>query len=282
MSIYPLVEKILIVNAGYSLTNPKRNENTIPVQQVSKDISNLDVEGKIIEITNFSNDDLQKKIPLKTQMEVEIEKSDSIPWYDLRGRNLTFGNEIAIRKGATYIIKLDTDQAVYKNTINILAEKQLLPWQFAQWEFAGEVGKDAPNTLTSKDTNHSFNDVPFMYPPINNQVYYHGGGGPMLGGVERIKTKYFHSAHLREAVPIDSTMEEREDNFYGRYLYHSFVGSSTGDFTQEMIYNAKSAGKELAKRTKNITEFPSKLPPEITLLPRNRILEYLEMCKKRR
>lgn len=259
-SIYKLVDELIIVNGGYSISNPNPEVYNVPLKQVTRDIEHLDVDGKVIEVKNFSMQDLEHKAPLITQIEANkrtLAKTGDVliwtgNWFDLRGLNLTLANEIAVKRGADMILKIDSDQVCYKDVIGLKSEGRGLT--LYQYEFAPDLFH-----LAEPSPSSPFSDSVFTYEAKKGQ-WYAGGGAPVIYADREPNPKY-HCAHLRYANPPFLSDEEKFQHFRDRSIFHLFT-NEYGKFCEELFKRAENGAREGLKRK----GFPSNVsPPECTL-----------------
>lgn len=225
-SIYNVVDELIIVNGGYDMNSPSIDEHNVPLEQVSRDIEKLDVDSKIVEVKNYSIDDLTHKFVVTTQRRADSEGLEE--WFDVRGLNITLANEIAVKRGATDILKIDSDQVCYadvtaRNLDIVIGGKHPFKLRqesngciFHQTEFVGDCGEGLQNHLYLPKPSSAYNDSVFMY-HASLSDYYLGGGGPMIG--PRENTDKYHCAHLRHANPAWLSREEKLEHFYGRFWF---------------------------------------------------------------
>lgn len=271
-SIYSVCDLIVVVNGGFDLRDPCPDEWNIPLEKVSQDIAYLDIDEKIIEIKDFTFDDLEHKSMLMTQ--VKAAKKDmakvgetlvwSGDWYDMRGLGITLANETAVKKGANMILKIDSDQVCYRDVIGLRRETKGLILH--QTEFLGDVFH-----LAEPPPASPWNDSVFTY-PVKKGQYYGGGGAPAIF-VEREPTSKYHCAHLRYANPLFSTIRERFEHFKGRFIFHLFT-NEYGVFCEELFERAEKMARDLLKRVGKPAEVS---PPEVCL---EDPLRYIEKIKR--
>jgi len=258
-SIYPICDFVVVVNGGYDLKNPNKNEYNIPLEKVTKDIASLDIHGKIIEVKNFTIEDIEHKAPLMTQAEASKQgmvQTGAIlvwkgNWFDMRGLGLTLANETAVKEGASMILKIDSDQVCYKDIIELRTETQGLILH--QYEFLGDISH-----LSEPPPASPWNDSVFTYRAKHGQ-YYGGGGAPAIF-TERGPTSKYHCAHLRYANPLFSSEQERFEHFFGRLWFAYYTNE--GLWGEELKRRAEYGARELLKRIGKPSDIS---PPEICL-----------------
>jgi len=251
-SIYNIVDEIVVVNGGIDLKQKNPNpEELVPLEQVTKDIERLDIDNKIVEVRH-DEVEVEHKMLLTTQYEANLKKLAH--WYDLRGLNLTLANEVAVKRGAKFILKIDSDQVVYRDAMGLRNERKALI--LYQYEFAGPVGHPKINFLVDPLPDSPFNDSCFIYPARKDQ-FYGGGGAPALG-VVREPTDRYHCAHLRYAYPYWMQREEALKHFYERMWFVYYTNE--GLWGEELEEKARRAAEDLLRRKKKLT---SVKPPEV-------------------
>ncbi|GAH20690.1 unnamed protein product, partial [marine sediment metagenome] len=152
-------DEIVFVNGGYDLSDPREEEYNIPLEQLSRDVSRLDIEGKIVEITGFTMDDLKHRGVLATQKQHPEGR-----WYDMRGVGGTLANEVAVERGASRILKFDSDQVGYRSAMKVYEDKRSLTLK--QYEFRGDVFHlDVPGPSSP------WNDSVFTYSASERDYY---------------------------------------------------------------------------------------------------------------
>jgi len=258
-STYVIGDFIVVVNAGFDLRNPSLEVTDVPLKEVSRDIEQLDLERKIIEVTDISR--LKRKLPLMSQKvanELKIKQ-----WYDLRGRNMTLASEVAYDEGAGTVLRIDTDQVVYKDALGLRGRTDALI--LYQYEFQGDIYH-----LADPGPSDPFNDSVYLY-PIHKDDWYIGGLAPVIHA-DRKPCYDMHAAHLRQCNPTDLSREECHRHFRDRFLFHEW-SNNYAEFNRELFERADQMAREALTR-KGI---PSDvLPPEVTLtLPRAYIEEML-------
>jgi hypothetical protein len=258
-SIYNHVDEIIVSNVGYDLENPDINK-LVPLDRVTDEIKRLDVNGKIVELRNITPNTPEHKMVLTSQKIAEQKSIDN--WCDVRGLGITSANDEARRRDAEWILKLDSDQACYKDIVNIKRYLNSLTFDgiyLHQYEFIGDVPltyyKGTPQSfLSSPSPTSPYNDSMFAYRAFPGQ-YYGGGGSPALylRGQDRIGTGNFHCAHLRQANPTWLTEEEKYLHFYGRYLFAEFT-NHYGEFNNELVDKAIALATEKMKQIKGLDD----------------------------
>jgi hypothetical protein len=260
-SVYNVSDEVVISNCGYDLNYPQKDV-LVPLAQVTKDIKRLDINHKITELTRISPLGLFTKLELMTQKEGNRYKNEY--WADPRGIGLTAANEEAVRREANWIIKIDTDQAAYKDIYKLRHFLHVFPsngLKFRQYEFAGDVG-GTKHYFTSPLPS-PYEDSIFVYKAIHGQ-YFGGAGSPSLHlpGQDRINTDVFHAAHLRSANPIWLTEEQKFQHFYGRCWFRNYT-NKYARFGPELDKQSKDdAYRLLDNGNKKLTDCA---PPEVCM-----------------
>lgn len=241
------VDEIVIVNGGYRIRNFSPEEYNIPLEQVTRDISNLDIQGKIVEIKDWSMKDLRHKVTLATEKN-HPEKD----WVDMRGLGLTLATEKAWERGADWVLKWDSDQVGYKNAMGV---KNLgMSVYLHQYEFVGDM-----HHLAEPPPHSPYNDSVFTYPASQND-WYTGGGGPVIRNF-RVPSPNHNCAHLRNATPVGLSEEERFKYFFERQWFHTRTNS--GLEGKELEEVARGAAQHMMTQTGKKSDVP---PPEVTLM----------------
>jgi len=239
-------DEIIVVNGGYDIKRPDPDIYNVPLKKVTDDIKKIDVCNKIIEITNFTVDDLERKAKIGLQA-----KHPDGDWFDLRGLNITLANEIAVKRGADMILKFDSDQVGYENAINVFGKTEGLI--FRQYEFVGDVFH-----LADPGPDSPFNDSVFTYEAKPGQWYY-GGMAPVIYSPRRFYNNAW-CAHLRHANPLHLSREEKLEHFYGRCWFRYLTNE--GLWGKELIEKALSSALHLLELEGKPSTVP---PPEVTL-----------------
>jgi len=258
-SIYNIADLIVIVNMGFDLKNPSAEEYDIPLKKVSRDISELDVEGKIMEVTDFSR--IRHKFPLVTQkMANQLKLKD---WYDIRGYAATLASDIAYDEGAKMVMRIDSDTVCYRDAVGVKGITEGV--NFYQHEFQGDIYH-----LADPGPDSPYNDSVHYY-PIHKDDWYMGAGVPAIHASRR-NSPNFHCSHLRWANPVELSEEEKYEHFRGRVIF-SLYTNEYGEFTDELFKKADITAKGLLKRVGKPTNVP---PPEVCSISRKKLREYLE------
>ncbi len=258
-SIYKVCDEIIIVNGGVDVEKPNLQESEIPLKQVSRDISELDVEGKIIEITDFSL--LKKKVALMSQYFANIMKLKE--WVDLRGRNYTLASEQANERGINYVMRVDTDEVCYADVEKFAGREQgAVLWQY---EFVGDI-----RHLAEPPPDSPYNDS-IEYYKIDPRDWYFGGRAPVIHNPME-KTPDIHCAHLRFANPEELSKREKFVHFYNRFIF-SLWSNEFGTFKKALFDKARDNADALLETKGKPSTI---LPPEVTVLQRKYLREYIE------
>lgn len=255
-------DEIIVVNGGYDQKQPDEKKYNIPLEQISKDIADLDIAGKVVEIRDFTLADLEHKAILATQ------KADpKVPWFDIRGVCGTLANETAVKRGATRILKFDSDQVGYRDARFLLHDKRSVTMK--QYEFCRDIFH-----LVDPPPDSPWNDSVFTYPAVQGD-FYGGGMGPAIHG-ERLKLEQYHCAHLRHANPIGLSPKDQFMHFYGRLLFR-FYTNEYGEFSDELVYRAIQSAKDLLL----MEGTPSTVsPPEVCIMRPALYIEELQQWIK--
>lgn len=259
-STYAVSDFMVVVNAGFDFENPSVDVNDVPLKQVTEDIRNLDIENKIIEVTDVSR--VKHKLPLICQKEANDQKI--VDWYDLRGRNMTLASEVAYDNGAKMVIRIDTDQVCYKDVMKVKGRKEAMT--FYQYEFEGDIyhlGWPGPSS--------PFNDSVYYY-RIFKEDWYVGGLAPVIHH-SRKPCHVIHCAHLRHANPIELSEEEKYKHFRDRNLFHLWT-NFYGVFTDDLLKKADQYARALLTKKGRPSNVP---PPEACLM---RPIDYIKELKQ--
>jgi hypothetical protein len=245
-SIYPICDEIVVSNYGYDITNPKIDV-WVPLDRVTEDIMRLDVNHKIVELRTCDPLRLKHKFPILTQQEANERNTND--WYAVKGMGMTHANEVAVARGATNILKIDTDQVCYKDVFklkDILHKSTDEGYIFHQYELAGLVG--GPETYYSiPKPRESFDDSVFVYKAYAWQ-WYGGGGSPSLGLIfgDRQKVDDYHCAHLRNANPYWTSEHDQFNHFFQRAWLRLYVNEFSR-FCRELDRKAKDTAIDMMK-----------------------------------
>ena len=249
-------DEIIVVNGGFDLKSPQKSEFNIPLKQVSRDISDLDVDGKVYEWTGWTLKDLKHPLILATE---KIHPPTPL-WVDMRGLGLTLALEKAVERGADWILKWDSDQVGYKNTV-LLTQDLLDGYLFKQHEFAPNVYH-----LADPQPDSPFNDTVYTF-KADPQDFFGGGGAPHIRTHRKPSVRYW-CAHLRSANPIDLSISEKYDHFYGRCWFRLYTNQ--GLWGKELQDKSSASANAML----GIKGKPSPIPPpEVCKM---KPLEYIE------
>ena len=257
-------DEIVVTNGGYDLKKREGKYN-IPLKQVSKDISDLDVDGKVFEWKGWTIKDLKTKLVLAT----EKDHPPTSYWADMRGIGLTLAVEKAFERGADWILKWDSDQVGYSNCMDF--KKNPRSVIFNQWEFGGDVYH-----LAQPGPDSPFNDSVYTFKPQLND-FFGGGGAPAIHS-DRVPCEDHWCAHLRRANPVDLSREQKLEHFYGRSSFRFFTNEGLRGI--ELDERAKSTALDTLHVTSIAsTAKPSTVkPPEVCEMKPS---EYIEEVIKR-
>jgi hypothetical protein len=181
--------------------------------------------------------------------------SDPSVWYDIRGLNGTLANETAVKLGADWILKIDSDQVCYKDVLSLTPRDEGIT--LYQYEFV-----DDGFHLRNPKPDSPYNDSVFIYKAKKGQ-YYGGGMGPQIF-TEKKDNPDYHCAHLRYANPIGSTEKEKLDHFFGRFYYTYWTNN--GYLGRKLEMKARIKAKIYLKWYVKISRLETFInPPEVTL-----------------
>lgn len=258
------IDEIIVYNGGYDLKHPNKDEYNVPLEQVSKDISELDSCGKILEITDFRlEDEKRHNFQLLTQKTAENDTSGH--WFNVNGLATTLGVQKACERGANWILRADPDQVLYENCRRLkhdLADKDLAAWQY---EFKQDI-----HHLTKPPPDSPYNDTVFTH-TAEPDDYYGGAGSPHIHST-RYGCDQINCGHFRMANPDGLTDAEKLKHFTDRMLMRLFF-NQYADFTPELFERAEHDGRAALEDWVNLRESDVQ-PPEVTLLPRKDLREY--------
>lgn len=264
-SVYNHVDELVVVNHGYNVVS-NSGVSLGPLERATQTVKELDVNGKIVELTDIKPEKLIHAFPLGTQKAANVRRA--LPegegsWYDLRGLNYTAANEYAAQHGADWILMTTSDAVAYADLEGI--KENIGTYAFHRVEFAGDVG-GAASYLRDIDMGSMYIDTIQTY--VADLDTWYGGGGAIAGhrptpdgGDTHIRkpTDRFHCAHLRMANPAWLGREEKYQHFFGRFLFHLYT-NDFGYFSEELFdAAAKKALLTLLERKKP----EPVLPPEV-------------------
>ena len=229
-------DEIVVVNGGFDIKNPRKSEYNIPLEQVSKDISRLDVDGKIFEWTGWTLRDLKHLLVFST----EKNHPPTGFWADSRGINLTLALEKAFERGADWVLSFDSDQVAYADCIKF--KQKLQSVYFHQIELVGDnyyLPHDPPD--------NPFDDAVFSFRPAAGDFY--GGGGvialsALLRDRERIGSEDYHAAHLRFANPPHLSRRQKFEHFFGRMWFQKYT-NDYGEWNEQLVKEATESAENL-------------------------------------
>lgn len=254
-------DKIVVTNGGFDLKNPDPKEFNVPLEEITRAISELDIHGKVVEWRDWSLRDLQHKMMLST----EKGHPQGITWADMRGVGLTLAIEKAQALGATWILKWDSDQVGYEDCREL--KNNLRSVTFHQHEFVGTEFK-----LADPPPDSPYNDSIFSF-KAHPDNFFGGGGVPALSSVlrdPRHATDDYHCAHLRYANPSELSVEKQFKHFYGRAWFSKHTNE--GLWGEELYNKATSTAEDLMNKKGKGTV----APPEACLLSASKLKEYIE------
>jgi len=247
------------------IKNPDPKEYNVPVDRVSKDISELDVAGKIVEVTNYTIDDVKRKARLMTQYEAN-KLNYKEPWFDIRGLNATLANQVAVERGATMILYVQSDQPVYRNAIGL--KKEVSSVMLYQFEFVGNISV-TKFELADPPPHSPYDDSAFTY-YAHPECWFYGGCAPVVYG-DRFPSAYM-CAHLRHANPQGISEKEKFEHFYGRLWFRYYTNEGLN--FEEIDKRAREEAKKLLEIRGKKTPFA---PPEVCFTkPKDYVLQFLE------
>ncbi len=248
-SIYNVCDQIVVANNGYDFDDFPRMK---PLEKATECIRHLDVYHKIEELKYVRPGQLAHNYQVGTQRAANGRRmlGGEGNWYDLRGLNLTAANEKAVKLGADWILKIDSDEVCYKD-VNLFHDMLRLRWAgtsvFHQLEFAGDVGPDSC-FLADPPPASPYIDTVQVY-PADPDTWYVGAGAITGPPVDRVPTESFHCAHLREANPWYLSREEKLEHFYGRVLWRLYT-NDYGYLNDEIKAEAWVRAEAMLERAK--------------------------------
>lgn len=258
-STYGLCDFMVVVNAGFDLKNLDPKEYEVPLEQVSRDIDELDVERKVIEVSDYSR--LRHRYPVVTQKMANQLKLAR--WYDHRGRGITLAGDIAFDEGADMILRMDTDTVCYRDILGLRDRTDTL--SIYQHEFCGDL-----HHLADPGPDSPYNDAPYYYAPHKDD-WCIGAGSPMIHA-HRTPSPDHHCAHLRWVNPAELSQEAKFQHFRDRAVIRLWT-NEFGAFTDELFSRAEAEAVTISKMKRKPTEIP---PPEACRYSRRNLHEYLE------
>jgi hypothetical protein len=262
-SIYHVCDQIVVVNGGYDINNPKDDVYNVPLEKVAEDIKDLDINGKIVQVRDTTNDGPHRLKNLKTQVQMDNDHDSNA--YDIRGFNMSLANTRAMDLGADWILKIDTDQAVYNDARRI--KDHMDSWTFNQYEFCLDI-----RHLSVPGPTTPYHDSVFTYRP-DRADFYNGGGSPAVVHDDRKGTEEFHAAHLRQANPDDITEDEKFQHFRNRAAFSLFT-NKYGRWCDELFREAETMAN--FRMNDGFWKKPSDVPPpEATQIRRDELRNWL-------
>jgi hypothetical protein len=260
------VDEIIVYNGGFNLKNPNVNEYNVPVPEISRDISELDIYGKILEYTGWTKADDHIHTDFELHTCNRTAKPGQQNWYSANGLATTLANQKACERGANWILRVDCDQILYEDGRRIKGDLADRDWMWCQYEFAGDIyhlRHPPPATV--------FNDSVFTH-IAHKEDYYGGQGAPHIQS-PRTFTYDLHCGHFRVANPLELSYEERLKHFRDRAFTHLYYMNYV-DFSE-----AEHMWKLADDNAHNLLDRPDwrpadVLPPEVTLLKRKELREY--------
>ncbi len=240
-SMYNLVDKIVVVNAGYDINNPE----TGAIHRLERDhnlLSKIDINDKILEFTpTMENIETIFKTTCKKGQD-EFGKSTS----------MTLATQIAHKLFETtlphFILKLDSDQILYGLTRQKLLDETINKYptktgfrfsQYADYLHDFKHIDYIPDEFT--------NDGALFYKSIPNQGY-RGQGSPGYINVDQQQIYTVRTAHMRRIPPPGIMSVEYH---FKRSWYYTYAQNSI----MEHKYNV-STGKKMTDE--QVMEFAHK------------------------
>ncbi len=237
-SFYNHVDKVVVVNAGYDIEHQEKGA-IIPLEREHKLIQNIDINNKMIEI-----------VPTQEQIN-QIFDTTCIRGKDEFGRSTsmtlstqTAHNLLNPNNKRRYILKLDSDQILYKITRSQLTDlidryPDKTGFRFAQYGGYYDDFKHLEN-IPDEFTN----DGALFYKSLENQGYC-GQGSPGNIKVEQYPIYSIKTAHMRRISPPGVDPYEYH---YKRVWYHIYGQNSI----MEHEYNRKTGQKFIDEQIKEI------------------------------
>ncbi len=277
-SVYNHVDEIIVANQGYNIdSHAGKNDFMVsvgPLERASNVIKRLDVNGKIIELTDIDPTKLIHAYPMGT-----LKDCKDGNWYDMRGLNFTAANEYAAQHGADWILMAGSDGVAYADLKGI--KEEIGTYSFHRNEFAGDVGGEASylhdvymDTMYS-DTIDTFVADLYTWFSDGGAISGHRSIPAKDGNTSdthaRKPTDRFNMGHMRFSNPAWLSPEEKFEHFYGRYVFGMYT-HEYGSFSKELFEAA-------AKKAQAMLEAPKKpdpvKPPEVCLY--RDPLEYIKL-----
>ena len=253
-------DRIIIVNGGYDLSNPKMDEYNIPLEEATKDID-MFPSGKIIEFNYVTNDLIRTEYHRNMGLQTN---GNERTWYDAAGLNYTFAMQYCREHGIDWCLKIDSDQVAYVDCSRLktdLSDQSLIAWMY---EFQGDIYHQA-----DPGPDFAYNDSIFTHTP---EGYYNGHACPQIKSTRRYCPD-MHAAHLRFANPIAATETERLKHFQGRIAYNYWLNEARTDCLEV-------AKQSALDRLKTVGKPATVNPPECTFLPRKYLPEYAQLMNR--
>lgn len=243
-SFYNHVDKIIVVNSGYNINKPE-NEAIYPLEREQKQLRELDIDNKIIEI-----------IPTKKHVNNIFQTTCKRGKDELgRSTNMTLATQLASSLPSIYneeninnnkqknterwILKLDSDQILYKITrleleITIKIFPNKTGFRFAQYADYYHDIEHISSGLPDEFTN----DGALLYKSLSNKIQgYCGQGSPGYIQTDQYPIYSIKTSHMRR---INSPNVEPYEYHFKRLWYHTYAPNSIN----EHDYNHKT-GKKL-------------------------------------
>lgn len=255
-------DEIIVVNGGYDLKQPNLEEYNIPLKQISRDISELDVDGKVVEWVDWTIDDLKGRLVLGT----EVRHPSDGTWADIRGINLTLASMMANERGADWILKWDSDQVGYRNCTRF--KDDMTSRTFKQHEFMPDIWH-----LQDPQPDSPYNDSVYTF-RANPNNFFGGGGAPAITG-SRVHSYRFECAHLRHANPVKLPHCEKFEHLFGRVFFRLFT-NEYGLFSRALYDRAVHDAKALLKAPGLPTTIS---PPEVCMMGPLEYIEEVILCQ---
>jgi hypothetical protein len=237
------------------------------VPEITRDISNLDPDGKIFEFTGWTQADDKYHQDFKFHGCIKDSEPNEQKWYTANGLAATLANQKACERGANWILRLDCDQILYEDSKRIKGDMADKDWMWCQYEFAGDIYH-----LRDPGPATPFNDSVFTH-IAHAEDYYGGQGAPHIQSLRQF-TYDLHCGHFRVANPLELTYEEKfkhlRDRAYTHLYYMNYSDFSNTDEMNRIA--ADTAHSQLD--TPNWRPSDVK-PPEVCLLKRKELREYM-------